>query len=720
MTRQSSIGSGGQKGHRVTANRRSTNALKDGVVSPDLEKSLLGAEVNRIVGSLTLGWYESIFQSYWASKPVKVVSSMGEQSIGKSFTLNHLVDTSFARSTMRTTEGVWMSVSPTEDVLIVALDFEGVHSLECSVQEDALLIPFNTAISNLVLFRNNFALSRDISGLFNPASNPSLFRSKLVIIIKDVIDMDKAKKVIQMSKMRTSRLHAGKLQIIPWSLIKSRELYKLFSSAKKKLGQQKTSHRTPGEFLQHTQDFDGEANDWGAMSPMAAHHTNSLLAILLVALEMGYSEDFDTDLVIEAEDTEARFLFAGPDIPVSGCEHHLSILRDSWDQVGSRRVAHVDKWLKLNIQCFQAEHASIEDLCCRTFNSAVIDLPAGVQLCRSQCATCNLFCIQSRFHEGDHNCLTSHECIHDCTFCIQDLLAARVWSDCRSLAGRSCCVDAHLCGQPCGLSREQSCVDKCVKPVSHEGDHVCSAPVHTCGQLFTCSGICHVPIYEEHTVHACKHRLCPITRQLCERLCSGDHLHGLSRGENHICGYSCSALCSATWICQIDTTPQPIEATFTGRQETFQYTKRLRCVKMIEPGEEHETRRHGSMSQTRWAIDGAEGNSIELDGRKFSSNDDGLRFLHIDERMVPNPDQDKDWITHGLHWRRSALSLNCPGPEHTFGVGGANAQPSRCTLSMFHPPVDVANAPDGLGYASNDGHHFRFRKPIVMQQAFHV
>ena len=42
--------------------------LKDGVVSPELEKSLLGAEVNRIVDSLTLGWYESIFQSYWASK----------------------------------------------------------------------------------------------------------------------------------------------------------------------------------------------------------------------------------------------------------------------------------------------------------------------------------------------------------------------------------------------------------------------------------------------------------------------------------------------------------------------------------------------------------------------------------------------------------------------------------------------------------------------------
>jgi len=45
-----------------------------------------------------------------------------------------------------------------------------------------------------VLFRNNFALSRDITGLFqsfqssstvfDPAANPTLFRSTLVIIIK--------------------------------------------------------------------------------------------------------------------------------------------------------------------------------------------------------------------------------------------------------------------------------------------------------------------------------------------------------------------------------------------------------------------------------------------------------------------------------------------------------------------------------------------------------
>ena len=63
-------------------------------------------------------------------QPVRVVSSMGEQSVGKSFTLNHLVDTSFAGSAMRTTEGVWMSVTPTKEALIVALDFEGTSVVE--------------------------------------------------------------------------------------------------------------------------------------------------------------------------------------------------------------------------------------------------------------------------------------------------------------------------------------------------------------------------------------------------------------------------------------------------------------------------------------------------------------------------------------------------------------------------------------------------------------
>ncbi len=42
--------------------------LADGVLSSELERSLLGAEVGKIVDKLSFGWYESIFQSYLASK----------------------------------------------------------------------------------------------------------------------------------------------------------------------------------------------------------------------------------------------------------------------------------------------------------------------------------------------------------------------------------------------------------------------------------------------------------------------------------------------------------------------------------------------------------------------------------------------------------------------------------------------------------------------------
>jgi hypothetical protein len=42
--------------------------LANGVISADLERSLLGADINQIVDKLSFGWYESIFQSYMTLK----------------------------------------------------------------------------------------------------------------------------------------------------------------------------------------------------------------------------------------------------------------------------------------------------------------------------------------------------------------------------------------------------------------------------------------------------------------------------------------------------------------------------------------------------------------------------------------------------------------------------------------------------------------------------
>ena len=184
------------------------------------------------------------------------------------------------------------------------------------------------------------------------------------------------------------------------------------------------------------------------------------------------------DLVVDAEDTEARFLLPGPETSVADREQHLSVLIESWDRSGTRqqvddsewrsdlveylthlvdlRVAHVEEWLKSNTQRFQADNESMEELR-RASKSAVIDLRASVQVCKSACDCCNLLCIQSRFHEGAHDCLTSHDCIHICTFCDKQMIAEKT------------------CGQMYVLSIQLSIYypNLTLSPsAGHKGDHV--------------------------------------------------------------------------------------------------------------------------------------------------------------------------------------------------------------------------------------------------------
>ncbi|KAF5362168.1 hypothetical protein D9756_002245 [Leucocoprinus leucothites] len=845
--------------------------LKDGVLSAEFEKNLLGAELGRIVDSLSFGWYESILRSYMADKPVKVVSSMGEQSVGKSFALNHLMDTSFAGSAMRTTEGVWMSITPTDDALLVALDFEGVHSIERSPQEDALLVLFNTAISNLVLFRNNFALSRDIADLFqsfqassvilDPAANPSLFQSTL-----DVVESDQREIVREFSlKLQNivraeqgsnfiSRLHAGRLDIIPWPVIESSRFYTLYSILKRRLDSQKITYPSAGEFLYTLKILMSKlkANDWGAMSQsLAAHRAQTLLAILPTAFQYGLAEvgssseplkNLDNDTVIDSSDTELRLFLSSHASEPFDREDVLAELRRSWEKYDTRhdisevdwidqltvylsdvvklRVAHVEAWISANLQRFKSSNANAE-LLQREIANAAVELQANVDLCKMSCVYCHLKCTLSRRHDPSqqpHDCNTNHQCPRSCDYVNDHPDKLKI---CQSRAGHDgphiCVVDFHLCGAPCIHRDKKGCQQDCTQMARHEGDHICSARKHACGKPCALAVVLlNRTVHDEpHEQHVCDNRMCPMTCELCKRLCGNtDHLHALDDSSVHLCGeaHRCQALCTAG-ICEIDTTPQSIEATFTGRHETFQYTKytqaakRLPCVKPILAGErehqdphthsldpapfhfcesrcencgyfctlpqehpqqEHETS-HGSMSRTRWAIDGPDGTAMELNGRRFGANDEGAPMMcnlvcqsmgrhahldycrtdpgqqcagadheHIQARLEPNRNRSKDWISHKLYWRRSGFRAQtslqdpysrddqstfakcdhmCPGPEHAVN-DSQPAQPSYCTLPLFHPPHATIRL--SLGYVSNDGHVFLCKNPVVMQQAFHV
>jgi len=47
-----------------------------------------------------------------------------------------------------------------------------------------------------------------------------------------------------------TKLHRGKLDIIPWPVISSKQFYTLFQTIQKRLDQQEVTHKTAGEFLQ--------------------------------------------------------------------------------------------------------------------------------------------------------------------------------------------------------------------------------------------------------------------------------------------------------------------------------------------------------------------------------------------------------------------------------------------------------------------------------------
>ena len=93
------------------------------------------------------------------------------------------------------------------------------------------------------------------------------------------------------------------------------------------------------------------------------------------------------------------------------------------------------------------------------------------------------------------------------------------------------------------------------------------------------------------------------------------------------------------------------------------------------------------MSRVKWSVEGPEDTALEVSGHKFATNDDGApmmcnlycadlgRHVHVDYcrsgdsascggaeiqhipiDVRPNPERAKDWITHGLHWKRMGTS----------------------------------------------------------------
>ncbi|KAJ6612229.1 hypothetical protein B0H10DRAFT_2165565 [Mycena sp. CBHHK59/15] len=520
------------------------------------------------------------------------------------------------------------------------------------------------------------------------------------------------------------------------------------------------------------------ANDWGALSEtLAAHRAQKLCAYLPNALAFGFYEteptneplkNFDTDSLIEHPDSSFRFFISLSDMPVEERKTMLVTLQKTWDQFDKRhqmpdiewtaqlakylmdlaemRIEHVFLWIQSNLSRFKSNHANM-DLLRRDFEGGAVDLKSNIEICRMQCATCNLLCLLDRRHDPltPHDCQTSHDCPHPCDFDEEHTKAEK----CGYPAGHSgkhiCVVGVHLCGQPCTLEDKNGCLKKCIMVAKHSDErHMCASPIHACGETYSCPQTCTMPSHDVDHQHVCNTISCPLPCELCKRLCANtNHLHGLEVDARHLCGqqHNCNSSCSADGICQIDIVPQSIEATFVGRHDTFPYTKlaskRLHCAIVIPPGElehtghhihstepapfhfcetrcancgyfctlplghsqqEHETS-HGSMSKTTWAIDGPNDAVLELKGRKFASSDDGAPM------MCNLICQDIGRHVH-IDYCRAVEDAPCDGPEieHIHPALTPNPERSKDWIShsLFWKRTDPYSQDDQANFAKCD------------------
>ncbi|GLJ33413.1 hypothetical protein SUGI_0672500 [Cryptomeria japonica] len=171
-------------------------ALRDGLQIPPYVSYMDNIS---LCSSIRFGFYDAVLTG-WKGE-IKVISTMGKQSTGKSYLLNHLSGSFLNVAGSRCTDGVWMTIATKEgdSCLYVLLDSEGFGSFERSEQEHMLLSVLNAAVSNItILNKKDFSFDKDTESLFRCfqrginliKQDKKLFKGLLYIAIKDVDRVD--------------------------------------------------------------------------------------------------------------------------------------------------------------------------------------------------------------------------------------------------------------------------------------------------------------------------------------------------------------------------------------------------------------------------------------------------------------------------------------------------------------------------------------------------
>ncbi|CAI2161648.1 17233_t:CDS:10, partial [Funneliformis geosporum] len=575
--------------------------------------------VDSIARNISFGWYEGILK-YFGDRQVKVVSSMGEQSCGKSYLLNHLVGSTFDGSAMRCTEGVWMSLVITKKFIYVALDFEGLKSLERTPQEDLFLTLLNTI--------NQFAINRDLSSMFQRFQDgATLFEADSKIFQAMKLRSDIVREFYSRFEQLVTeegednfitKMYKGGLNIMPWPIFNDAAWFKALAEVKSILDEQETKYVNARIFLQNIKVIMAKLKvcDWGSLDEnLVQNRVSTLKRLLYNAVFWGIeqknltvehlinrdsgkdiddpiiciSEIFDdlrekeAELMLDSElilfEENTNFIHLSTDLRTyfedkiqlrklssNDAEWFKSLVK-FFKYIIDRRIVRVQEWFKQNTIRFPQDNSDIV-IAKYTLEQEISKLTNFWTLCGLTCQTC-----------GKHACNKAN----------------------------------HLCGNRCSLSEKRNCQKICAKEIGHKGDnHLCQSSRHNCGEPcslnthtikggYQCSNKCIMPHEVEHYIHKCENETCPIQCPIkdCQRRCqSNNHFHALS-GVNHFCGneHHCLKDCDQPGICKVHIEPQKQKEIYQGLvQDTsiaftkyIQLSEKLKCNKKIPPNEfEHD------------------------------------------------------------------------------------------------------------------------------------
>ncbi|GLJ12793.1 hypothetical protein SUGI_0197940 [Cryptomeria japonica] len=497
----------------IQVTRAENNGLRPLIDGLQIPPHLTYTDSISLANLMHFGLYDAVLNQ-WDGK-IKVISSMGKQSSGKSYLLNHLSGSLLDVAGGRCTDGVWMTVRVDAECLYVLMDFEGLGSFERTEQEDMLLSVLNAAISNLTIFnKKDFHLDKETEAVFNRFQNgvslvksdKKLFKGLFYIAIKDVdlADVEDLKdefriKLLQICKRSRenflTKMYGGMVELAAMPPFTRREYYQesLSEIALTVEEDLEPAYQNGRSFLRDLKLVTAQiaAKDW---TPVDLKRVAMKVDILRKHLGSAVREgclsmsgasrvlvNFDTqeeildtpieieDLLIDVHDTGLELAPAEESI---SNDKILSDLRSRLDSVFKKRGLNGDQWHSM-FQCFvgklidrrcervqswlcsnTTEFAGNHDLQKLQLEAvaALAELKQGLSVCGCKCSVCFWRCVLQKGHTSDHSCMGNHACAEKCTYCSLEAGVGIEVEECRNLAG-------------------------------HDGDHDCKRRNHSCGKI---------------------------------------------------------------------------------------------------------------------------------------------------------------------------------------------------------------------------------------------